>query len=234
MEKIPLILIPGLLCDHALWRHQVSSLSRIADCRVTECHMHRASIGEMADAIVAEAPARFAMAGLSMGGYIALEICRKHGARVERLALIDTSARPDTVAQTDRRKSLMTRCREGNFHAVAETLYPFLVHPDRLADATLKRQVIDMALRVGPEVFIRQQRAIMDRIDQVPNLSNIACPTTIVCGEHDQITPRECSEEMVERICRSELAIVGNCGHMSTMEKPERVSRIMHHWLTQK
>ncbi|MFH1982616.1 MAG: alpha/beta hydrolase [Pseudomonadota bacterium] len=234
MKKIPMILIPGLLCDAALWGHQVASLHSIAECKITEHHRHHATIGLMADAIVAEAPARFALAGLSMGGYIALEICRKYGDRVERLALIDTSARSDTPAQTDRRKSLIKQCREGNFHSVPETLYPFLVHPDRMADATLKRQVIDMAARVGAEVFLRQQRSIMDRIDQVPNLSSITCPTMIVCGEHDQITPRACSEEMVEKICRSELVIVGDCGHMSTMEKPETVSSIMYNWFTKR
>ncbi|MCB2148180.1 MAG: alpha/beta hydrolase [Deltaproteobacteria bacterium] len=234
LKKIPLVLIPGLLCDGVLWKDQAAALSRIAICTITDKHMHHDTIGGIAEAIVAEAPSRFALAGLSMGGYIALEICRRFGERVDRLALIDTSARADTHMQKDRRESLITRCREGKFENVAETLYPFLVHASRLADSTLRREVIDMAGRIGPENFIRQQRAIMDRIDQVPNLSTIDCPTVVVCGEHDQITPLECSEEMAANISEAELVTVSNCGHMSTMEKPERVSRIMHQWLTQK
>ncbi len=234
MKKIPLILIPGLLCDDVLWKDQVAALSPIAACTITDKHLHHDSIGRMAEAIVAEAPSRFALAGLSMGGYIALEICRRFGEQVDRLALIDTSARADTPEQAKRRESLIALCREGKFENVTEALYPFLVHASRLADSMLKREVIDMAGRVGPEMFIRQQRAIIGRIDQVPNLSKIDCPTVVVCGEHDQVTPLECSEEMAANISTAELVTVRHCGHLSTMEKPERVSGIMHHWLTKR
>ena len=232
MKKIPLILIPGLLCDDLLWEYQVRSLGCIADCIVTDKHMYHDTIGQIAEAIVFEAPSRFALAGLSMGGYIALEICRKFGEKVEQLALIDTSARADTSVQTDRRKSMISLCGEGKFNEIIEMLYPFLVHSERLTDLILKRQVINMAVRMGPEIFIRQQRAIIDRIDQVPNLSKISCPTLVVCGEQDQITPLEYSEEIVANIGESELLSISNCGHMSTMEKPDKVSKIMHHWLT--
>lgn len=234
MNKIPLILVPGLLCDRSLWRYQVAALSPVADCTVTEAHLDHDSIGRMAEAVVAAAPARFALAGLSMGGYIALEICRRFGERVARLALIDTSARADTPAQTQRRERLMAQCREGGVLQIAEALYPLMVDPSRLDDGALKRQVIDMAARVGAEVFLRQQRAIIDRIDQVPNLSAIGCPTVIICGEHDLITPLECAEQMAENIGGSELAVVRHCGHMSTMEKPGQVSSILDRWLTQK
>jgi pimeloyl-ACP methyl ester carboxylesterase len=221
-----------LLCDRSLWQPQVDALGHVAGCTITDPHMHHATIGKIAEAIVARAPSRFALAGLSMGGYVALEICRKFGEKVDRLALIDTSARADTAVQTDRREKLIALCREGKFKEVVETLYPFLVHPDRLSDSTLRRQVVAMADRVGPDMFIRQQRAIMDRMNQVPNLSKIACPTVVVCGEQDQITPVECSQEMAASIKDSQLAIIANCGHMSTMEKPDEVSRLLHHWLT--
>jgi pimeloyl-ACP methyl ester carboxylesterase len=231
LKKIPLILIPGLLCDDVLWKDQVAALSPIAACTITDQHMHHDTIGKIAEAIVAEAPSRFALAGLSMGGYIALEICRRFGGQVDRLALIDTSARADTPEQTNRRESLIALCREGKFENVTEILYPFLVHSSRLTDFILKREVIDMAGRVGPDMFIRQQRAIIGRMDQVPTLSTIDCPTVVVCGEHDSITPLECSEEMASTINKAELVTIRHCGHMSTMEKPERVSRIMLHWL---
>ena len=232
MRKNPLILVPGLLCDHALWQQQVAALGQISECIVTEKHMQYETIGRIAEAIVADAPDRFALAGLSMGGYIALEICRRHGKRVERLALIDTSARADTADQTERRQKLIGLCRQGKFADVNEMLFSVLVHPDRLTDETLKQQIMDMAHRVGPEVFIRQQHAIMSRPNQMPNLEDIACPTVIVCGEQDQITPLECSEEMAASIQGSQLEVIANCGHMTSMEAPERVSRILFEWLT--
>ena len=231
MKRTPLIFIPGLLCDHALWEHQASSLAPVAVCHITDKHMQHASIEQIADAIVADAPPRFALAGLSMGGYIALEIIRKYGARVERLALIDTSARADTQAQTERRQRLIVLCRQGKFADVNALLFSVLVHPDRLHDEKLKRQIVDMANRMGPEIFIRQQRAIMGRRGQLPNLAGIECPSLVVCGAQDQITPPECSREMADRIPGSKLVVLKDCGHMSTMEQPEKVSAILSDWI---
>jgi len=232
MKKHPLILVPGLLCDHALWQHQTAALSQISKCIVTDRHSQCETIGRIAEAVVADAPGRFALAGLSMGGYIALEICRRYGQRVDRLALIDTSARADTVEQIEKRQKLIALCREGKFTDVNELLFAALVHPDRVTDKALKRQIVDMANRMGPEVFIRQQRAIMGRCNQVPYLADITIPTVIVCGEQDQITPLACSKEMAALIQGSQLEIIANCGHMTSMEAPERVSRILFEWLT--
>ena len=180
MNTIPLLLIPGLLCDHALWEHQVAALGTVADCIVTDKHMQYESIAQIADAVVADAPPRFALAGLSMGGYIVLEIGRKYKDRVERLALLDTSARADTHEQTERRERLIALCRQGKFADVNELLFSVLVHPDRSNDQALKRRIVAMADRMGPEIFIRQQQAIMGRRDQLPHLSHLACPTLIV------------------------------------------------------
>jgi len=232
MRKNLLILIPGLLCDHALWQHQAAALAQISECIVTDKHMHYETIGRIAEAVVADAPDRFALAGLSMGGYIALEICRRYDKRVERLALIDTSARADTADQTEKRHKLIDLCRQGKFEDVNEMLFSVLVHPDRVTDKALKRQIVDMANRIGPEVFIRQQQAIMGRSNQVPCLRDITCPTLIVCGEQDQITPLECSKEMASLIQESQLEVIADCGHMTSMEKPEKVSAILFEWLT--
>ena len=231
MNKTPLILIPGLLCDAALWAYQVDALATVADCTVVDAHMQLDTIETIAEAVIADAPSRFALAGLSMGGYVALEICRKFPERVDRLALIDTSARADTIEQTTRRENLIAMCREGKFPEVMELLSSLLVHPDRQVDTVLNQKIADMARRLGPDVFIRQQHAIMGRLNQVPHLSRISCPTIVVCGEQDQITPPECAEEMASHIQGAELAILANCGHMSTMEKPDEVSGIMRDWL---
>lgn len=231
MNTMPLILVPGLLCDDALWEHQAEFLSQAADVIITDKHMHYETIERIAEAILADAPSRFALAGLSMGGYIALEICRKSAERVQRLALIDTSARADTPEQTERRKKLMDLCRQGTLADVNELLFPALVHPDRLNDKELKRRIEDMSNRVGADNFIRQQNAIINRPNQVPYLPEITCPTIIVCGERDQITPLTCAEEMASSIKGSRLETIPHCGHISTMEKPEEVSKILLDWL---
>ena len=230
--KQTLLLIPGLLCDRDLWTHQAAALSPFADCIVTEAHMHHATIGEIAAAAVAGLPQRFAVAGLSMGGYTALEICRRFGARVERLALLDTSARADTAEQTARRETLIDLCRSGGFADVIEQLYTVLVHPGRRDDGVLKRRIAAMARRTGPEVFIRQQHAIMARPDQVASLSRLSCPTVVICGAQDRITPLECSEEMAAGISGAKLKTIPACGHMSTMEAPATVASILTAWLT--
>lgn len=232
MNKTPLVLIPGLLCDHDLWRDQMAALDDVADSTVTGAHQEHDTVGRMADAIVATAPPRFALAGLSMGGYIALEILRRYADRVYRLALLDTSARAETPAQTSRREQLLAMSGDGRFAEVAEMLYTALVHPDRKGDVTLKGRIVDMAHRAGPAVFSRQQRAIIDRPDQLPHLSRISCPTLIVCGAQDLVTPLECAEEMAAAIDGARLEVIGHCGHMSTMEKPEAVSMILRTWLS--
>ena len=232
MKKTPLLLIPGLLCDHDLWTHQAATLSPFADCIITDAHMHHETIGGIAAAAVADLPPRFAVAGLSMGGYIALEICRRFGERVARLALLDTSARADTAEQMARRGTLIDLCRSGGFGDVIEQLYTVLVHPDRCDDGVLKHRITAMARRMGPEVFIRQQHAIMARPDQVATLGRIACPTVVICGEQDRITPLECAEEMAAGISGARLETIPACGHMSTMEMPETVASILTAWLT--
>lgn len=232
MSETPLLFIPGLLCDHDLWTHQVASLSSLADCIVTDAHMHHETIGGMAAAAVADLPHRFAVAGLSMGGYIALEICRRFGERVARLALLDTAAQVDTPAQTERRAALIDRCRSGGFADVIEQLYAVQVHPGRRGDEGLKRRIAAMARRTGPAVFVRQQHAIMARRDQRAHLSRISCPTVVICGEQDRITPPPCSQALADGIVSAQLKTIPACGHMSTMETPDVVSAMLAAWLT--
>ena len=127
----------------------------------------------------------------------------------------------------------MALCRSEGLGSVSELLFPLLVHPDRQDDKSLKRRILQMAARIGPDVFIRQQHAIIHRPSQVANLPSISCPTIVICGEQDQITPPACSREMVAAIPNSCLATVVNCGHMSTMEKPEEVSSLLYAWMTE-
>ena len=228
---IPLFLLPGLLCDHALWAPQVAALSDIAAPQVADLTPYD-SVGGMAEAVLGAAPDRFALAGLSMGGYVAFEIMRRAPERVIRLALLDTSARPDTPEHKKQRRELMALARTGDFKGVTPRLLPRWVHPSRVNDPALADTVTTMTQRVGREAFLRQQTAIMNRPDSRLTLPEIACPTLVLCGHEDQSTPVDRHREMAADIANARLAVVPECGHLSTLERPETVSREMRAWLT--
>jgi pimeloyl-ACP methyl ester carboxylesterase len=161
---VHLVLIPGLLCDPDLWSHQTSHLADIAQITVADITAGE-TIEALAAQVLAEAPDKFALAGLSMGGYVAQVIMRLAPERVERLALLDPSGRADTDDQRMRRSQLIDMSRIGKFRGVTDRLLPILIHEDRLADEDLTDRVKAMAERVAPEAFHRQQMAIMSRPD---------------------------------------------------------------------
>ena len=178
-DKVPLVLLPGLLCDAALWQPQVDALSDIADCRVADLTTQD-SIEAMAESVLAAMPARFALAGLSMGGYVALEIMARAPERVTRLALLDTRAQADEAEESKRRRGLIELAEKGQFKGVTPRLLPLFIHEARLDDAALTGTVTRMAQHVGKEAFIRQQRAIMGRRDQMATLVKIHVPTLVL------------------------------------------------------
>ncbi len=224
---VPMLLLPGLLCDGALWSHQVRHLG--GDATVADLTRDD-SLGAMAMRTLAAAPPVFDLAGLSMGGYLAFEILRRAPGRVARLCLLDTSARPDTEEQTSRRRGLIDLAGRGQFKGVTPRLLPLLVHPDRLADPGLTADVMAMAERVGPEALLRQQRAILARPDSRPMLAAITQPTLVICGRQDALTPLEKSKEMAAAIPRARLAVIEECGHLATMERPQAVTALMRLW----
>jgi pimeloyl-ACP methyl ester carboxylesterase len=233
MNKPSLVLVPGLLCDAALWRGQVEDLADIAQPWVADVTRDD-SMTAMARRVLAEAPAgRFALAGLSMGGYIAQAIMREAPERVERLALLDTSARADTPEQTARRLGLMELAEKGEFHGVTPQLLPLFIHPDRVSDRPLTEAVMAMTERVGKDAFLRQQRAIIGRPDNRPNLPKIACRALVLCGRQDQMTPLAWSEEIAALIPGARLEIIEDCGHLTTMERPWETSVALRQWLTE-
>jgi pimeloyl-ACP methyl ester carboxylesterase len=230
-QKIPLLLLPGLLCDRALWEPQIAGLGDVAAPVVADLTQDT-SIAAMARRALASIEGRCAVAGLSMGGYVAMEIMRQAPERVLRLALLDTSARPDTPAQTTRRHDLIALAQRGEFHGVTPRLLPLLIHPDRLKDKALTEAVMGMAAHVGKDGFLRQQAAIMGRIDSRPHLPRIACPTLVLCGRDDALTPPALAEEMASLIPGAILDLVDHCGHLSTMERPEAVTAALRQWVT--
>jgi pimeloyl-ACP methyl ester carboxylesterase len=230
--KTPLVLVPGLLCDERLWRPQAERLADLADPVIADV-VGDGSMSEMARSVLEAAPSagRFALAGLSMGGYVALEIMRVAPDRVARLALLDTSARADTPEQTAARRELIELAKNGRFDEVPRRLLPRVLHPGRLDDERLASVVSGMADAVGPEAFVRQEEAIIGRPDSRGSLAEIACPTLVLCGREDALTPLHLHEEMASLIPGSRLRVIEECGHLSTLERPEAVTAAMREWL---
>ena len=230
-SKPTLALLPGLLCDGALWSAQVEALSDLADCRVAN-FTSQDSIAAMADSVLREMPARFALAGLSMGGYVALEIMATVPERVTRLALIDTRARADTPEERSRRRGLIELAEKGQFKGVTPRLLPLFLHESRLAEEDgLPAEVADMAMRIGKDAFVRQQRAIIGRADRRGTLAAIDCPALLLCGRQDQLTPPDLHAEMALAIGDARLIVLDDCGHLAPLERPEAVNRAMRAWL---
>src|SRR5690348_15439437 len=226
----PLVLLPGLLLDEALWAPQRAALTDIADMMVGDLTKEDSMAG-MARSVLAVAPPSFALAGLSMGGYVAFEIMRQAPERVTRLALLDTSARPDTREQTASRRALMQMCEKGEFKGVTRRLLPQWIHPSRVDDASVADVVLSMTARVGRDSFLSQQTAIIGRPDSRPGLSRIHCPTLVLCGHEDRATPVEVHREMAADIPNARLVIVPECGHLSPLERPEAVNAAFRTWL---
>ena len=230
-DKRTLILLPGLLCDDALWEHQSVFLSDFVEVRVADL-TREDNIPDMARHVLARAPEKFALAGLSMGGYVAQEIMRQDPHRVSALALLDTNARADLPEQMERRKALMAEAEHGQFIGIGPKLLPNLVHPDFTKVPDIADTVLDMAECVGKDAFLRQQNAIMNRLDGRADLANVQCPTLVLCGEDDVMTPVKVHEEMVDAIGdNADLVVVRHCGHLSPLEQPEEVSAALFDWL---
>lgn len=230
MAKQALVLVPGLLTDHGLWAPQTAKLTDLADIMVADVAQDD-TLGGMAERLLAAAPERFALAGLSMGGYVAQEVMRRAPERVTRLALIATNARADRPQQKEERQALIDKALGGRFEDVPKTLNPALVHEDRIVDQQLMQTLMDMALRVGPETFVRQQRAIMARPDGRDDLARITVPTVCLCGREDPLTPPKVHQEMVDRLPNGVLVVLDDCGHFVSLEQPVAVNAVLRYWL---
>lgn len=222
-----LVLLPGLICDARLWRDVIAGLdqrSMVADLTQDD------SIAAMAARTLAAAPARFALAGLSMGGYVALEIMRQAPERVTHLALLDTSARPDDEARKETRRKGIEMVEQGKFIGVSRGLLGSLVAPQHMG-TDVAREVQAMSERVGQAAYVRQQVAIMGRVDSRPGLGEIRVPVLVGVGESDKLTPPELAEEMAAGIKGAELVRFPDSAHLPTMENPGAVVDAMRVWL---
>ena len=232
-ESLPIVLLAGLNCSARLYAPQLTPLWQFGPVTVAD-HRRDDSMAAIARRILAASPPRFALAGLSMGGYIAFEIMRQAPGRVARLALLDTGARAEVPERTAVRKPLMDLARSGRFAEITDSQYPTLVHKSRHGDAALKAEVRAMNEETGPEAYLRQQQAIITRPDSRPGLGAIACPTLVLVGDADEATPPELAREMAAGIPGAKLVVVPECGHLSTLERPEAVNAALVAWLAQR
>lgn len=230
VQPTPLVLVPGLLCSARLYAAQIAAVWPYGQVTVAD-HRRDDTMEAIAARILKDAPPRFALAGLSMGGYVAFAMMRQAPERIIKLALLDTSARPDPPEQRAGRERLIKMAQAGKLDDVVDVLMPkFLCHESMKAEG-LKKIVRDMAHDTGPEAFVRQQRALMFRQDSRPLLSKIDCPTLVMVGEGDELTPLELAHEMHANILGSRLAVVPACGHLPTIERPDEVNAAIIEWL---
>jgi pimeloyl-ACP methyl ester carboxylesterase len=230
VDQLATVLVPGLLGSPRLYAEQLPALWRLGPVTVAS-HHHADHVTTLARSILAAAPSRFALVGLSMGGYLAFEVMRQAPHRVARLALLDTTARADSPERVQSRHGHMELARAGRFREVVDTLYDTWVHPARATDRELRRLVRQMADDTGVEGFCRQQEAIMTRPDSRPDLSAIRCPTLVVVGEQDTVTTLDHAKEIADAVPDAQLTVVPESGHLSTVEQPEAVTRALVDWL---
>lgn len=228
-----LLFLPGLLEDAEVFRHLIDGLGGRAACSVADLTRSDTMAGLARDTLAQAPDGPFALAGHSMGGYVALEVIRQAPQRVERLALLQTNARPDSAESTENRRRSMALA-ERDFPAVVAALTQKLLAPGHLADATLTGTIESMALAVGKEAFLRQQQAIIGRVDSRPHLKDIPCPTAVIAGREDAIMPVEVVKELADGIPGASLTVIEDCGHVAALEQPAKVLAALVEWLERK
>jgi pimeloyl-ACP methyl ester carboxylesterase len=229
-NSLPILLIPGLVSSPRIYAPIIPALWRFGPVTVAN-HIRDDNMAAIARRILVEAPPRFALAGHSMGGYIAFEIMRQAAERVAKLALINTQARPDTAEASARRRALIARARDGGLHDVIDELLPLLVQPSRAGEADLRRLFHDMGDDVRAEGFINNQTAIIARADSRPTMAAIKCPTLVLTGDRDMLIPNTLSKEMAEGIAGAKLVIIPDCGHSPQPERPQATIEALLEWL---
>jgi pimeloyl-ACP methyl ester carboxylesterase len=226
--SMPVILLPALASTPQMYAEQIPALWQFGPVTIAD-HRRHDTMSEIARSILEQAPPRFALAGLSMGGYLSFEILRQAPERVTKLALISTTARPDTAEQTKNRNDQMSITQQGGYSKLIRTTMPALLHHSD--DETRRNRLFRMADEVGPGAYIRQQRAIMSRQDSRPLLESIRCPTLVISGSSDKQTPPDRLQEIATGIKGSRYIEIPECGHAATIDQPELVTQALVEWM---
>lgn len=226
----PIVLLPGLNCTAEVYAAAVPALWQLGSVLIPD-HKRGSSMAGIAAAILAEAPPHFALAGFSMGGYLAFELLRQAPERITRLALIDTMARLDTPEGLQKRHDAIRLVQAGKLRQLVAANFPLSVHPENAGSPAIRDFSLRMALANGPEVYVRQQQAIITRPDSTAELAGIRVPTTVIVGEADTITPVADAQAMAAAIRGANLVVIERAGHMSPTEQPEAVTRELAGWM---
>ena len=226
-----LVFVPGLLCDEALFSHQIEAFKDEYNIIVADITAYN-NVEQMAQSVLANAPKKFILCALSMGGYVAMEILRRAPQRVTKVILSNTQAATDSDQTKRRRRGLISIAKIGNFKGVTPKLLPMLIHEKRLDETALTQTIMNMAERVGLDAFLNQQQAILDRPDSRSDLVNFNMPVLVVGGDKDQITPPEQAKEMAQMLPHSTLHIFETCGHLAPLEYPQQFTQLMRSFLT--
>jgi pimeloyl-ACP methyl ester carboxylesterase len=237
MNKTALLLVPGMICSPRLYAEQVAALSGEADIVVPDWRRAPLAIWDSWESaarwVVDQMPAgKFALAGLSLGGMLAVEIMQFAAERVTKLALLDTGMRSQSEADRAIRRARIRLASEGHFELVLGMQMSRFIPAYRLPDKKLVDAVMAMCGEIGVEIYKRQEELAAIRADRRPDLPRLKCPTIVVCGRDDAATPLFLSEEMAAAIGGSELIVIEQCGHLVTMEKPEETNAILRKWLS--
>jgi len=226
---LPITLLPGLACDDELWRDQTAALSPLRPVQVSDVHSRFATLPEMAAALLAEQPGELLLCGTSMGGMLALEVVRQAPQRVKALALLASSARPDTPQLIQLRSDAIKLFEQGRMREVLQANVAFAFDPAHAQ--ALSPRYLAMMDRAGAAQLVAQNRAIMGRADNRALLPRIACPTLVVVGETDLLTPPEHAQEMASLIRGARLETLPQCGHLLTWERPQQLNTLLIDWL---
>ena len=229
MSKQNLVLIPGLVCDEQVWRHQAEFLSDIAEIIIPPV-VKSSTMSGLAEEVLAISAETFAVAGFSMGGYVAMEMYRQAPERISRLALLDTTARDDTKIKAAARISAIQACEDGKFENVIDGMISILLHPVH-QQTPLSEIVSRMAGRVGSEAFVRRHRAMQSRQDSRDLISSCNIPVRAICGRQDAMCSVEEHEEIANLAKYGRLSVIEECGHMTILERPHAATALLRDWL---
>jgi pimeloyl-ACP methyl ester carboxylesterase len=224
-------LLPGMLCDAAVWQPQIAALQSAGYTLGLPVFRGFDSFIAMAESVLKDAPAHFSVVAHSMGGRVAMELMRMAPKRIDKFILMDMGVHPVAPGEEERNERLLELAAEGGLAAVAESWIPFMVHPDRIHDTGLTTAIREMVLRNDVRDLQGQLQAAFERNDQSQYLAHISHRVHVVCGDNDNWNPLHLHQQMCRQLRDCELVVIPDCGHMVTMEAPEQVNALLLRWL---